>query len=131
MMRGGSTESTVIVADASIEAPPVVSQTWSAIAMHDEYWEPVERKLRPNGVVLVNDATFTRAVRDDVNVERISATELAAEAGNALGGAMVMAGAYSGMTGLVGLDALIDAMRASIPPYRRQHIAANETALRI
>src|SRR5215831_5058684 len=77
MMRGGSTESTVVVADAPIEAPPVVSQTWSAIGMHDEYWEPVERKLRPGGVVLVNDATFTRTVRDDVHVERVRATELA------------------------------------------------------
>ena len=47
MMRGGNTDSTVVVADAPIEAPPVVSHTWSAIAMHDEFWEPVEAKLRP------------------------------------------------------------------------------------
>jgi 2-oxoglutarate ferredoxin oxidoreductase subunit gamma len=131
MMRGGSTESTIVVADAPIESPPVVSQTWSAIAMHDEYWEPVERKLRRGGVVLVNDATFTRALPDDMHVERVPATELAAEAGNPLGGAMVMAGVYSALTRLVGLEALIDAMRASIPPYRQQHIAANEIALRV
>ena len=60
MMRGGNTDSTVVVADAPIEAPPVVSHAWSAIAMHDEYWAPVEAKLRPGGLVLVNDTTFTR-----------------------------------------------------------------------
>jgi Pyruvate/2-oxoacid:ferredoxin oxidoreductase gamma subunit len=131
MMRGGNTDSTVVVADGPIEAPPVVSQAWSAIAMHDEYWEPVERRLRTDGLVLVNDSTFTRAVRDDVNVLRVRATELAADAGNPLGGAMVMAGAYSALTGLIGLDALIEGMRESIPPYRQQHIAANETVLRL
>ena len=30
----------------------------------------------------------------------------------------------------VGLDATVEAMRQSIPPYRRQHIAANEVAIR-
>ena len=43
---------------------------------------------------------------------------------------MVMVGAYAATTGLVGLDALIEGMRESIPPYRTQHIAANETAMR-
>src|SRR5262245_49232650 len=41
MMRGGNTDSTVVVADSPIEAPPVVSHTWSAIALHDEFWAPV------------------------------------------------------------------------------------------
>src|SRR5438034_6065909 len=48
MMRGGNTDSTLVIADAPIESPPVVSHTWSAIAMHDEFWEPVEAKLRPH-----------------------------------------------------------------------------------
>ncbi len=42
MMRGGNTDSTVVVADGPILAPPVVSHAWSAIAMHDEYWPDVE-----------------------------------------------------------------------------------------
>ena len=131
MMRGGNTDSTVVVADAPIEAPPVVAQAWSAIGMHDEFWTPLERRLRPGGFVLVNDSTFGASVRDDVTMHRVRATELATEAGNPLGGAMVMIGAYSALSGLVGIDALVAAMRASIPPYRRQHIEANERVLRI
>jgi Pyruvate/2-oxoacid:ferredoxin oxidoreductase gamma subunit len=130
MMRGGNTDSTVVVADAPIAAPPVVSHAWSAIAMHDEFWAPVEVKLRPGGLVLVNDATFTADVRADVTVHRVPATEVAADLGNALGGAMVMAGAYCAITGLVGIDALVAAMRASIPPYRTQHIETNERSIR-
>ena len=32
MMRGGNTDSTVVVGDGPIEAPPVVPKAWSAIA---------------------------------------------------------------------------------------------------
>lgn len=133
MMRGGNTDSTVVVADSPITAPPVVARTWSAIAMHDEFWSPIEPKLRPGGLVLVNDSTFTAsiatAVAASLTVVRLPATELAAEAGNPMGGTMVMIGAYSALTGLVTLDALVEGMREAIPSYRRQHIEANERAL--
>jgi Pyruvate/2-oxoacid:ferredoxin oxidoreductase gamma subunit len=130
MMRGGNTDSTVVVADAPITAPPVVSRAWSAIAMHDEFWGPLELKLRPGGLVLVNDSTFEHAITAPVTVVRLPATELAAEIGNPMGGTMVMVGAYSALTGLVALESLIEGMRESIPSYRRQHIESNERALR-
>jgi Pyruvate/2-oxoacid:ferredoxin oxidoreductase gamma subunit len=130
MMRGGNTDSTVVVADAPITAPPVVARAWSAIAMHDEFWEPLESKLRPDGVVLVNDSTFEHDITAPVNIVRLQATELAAEIGNPQAGTMVMVGAYSALTGLVGLDAVVEGMRESIPSYRSQHIEANERALR-
>ena len=41
-----------------------------------------------------------------------------------------MLGAFAGLTGLVGLDALLDGMRESVPAYRSQHLEANERALR-
>jgi 2-oxoglutarate ferredoxin oxidoreductase subunit gamma len=130
MMRGGNTDSTVVVADAPIAAPPVVSRAWAAIAMHDDYWEPVDKKLRPGGLVLVNDTTFTAPITADVTVHRVPATTIAADLGNPMGGAMVMLGAFATNTGIVHVDALVAAMAASIPPYRTQHIAANERALR-
>src|SRR4051812_25112242 len=130
MMRGGNTDSTVVIADVPIAAPPVVSRAWSAIAMHDDYWEPVGTKLRPGGLVLVNDATFTSSVRADVTVQRVPATTVATDLGNAMGGSLVMLGAFVGTTAIVGVDALVAAMRASIPSYRTQHIEANERALR-
>jgi len=130
MMRGGNTDSTVVVADGPIEAPPVVSHAWSAIAMHDEFWAPLEPKMIPGGLVLVNDATFEHEITAPVTVRRIPATDLATELGSPLSGSMVIVGAYAALTGLVGFDALVEGMRQSIPPYRTQHIAANERALR-
>jgi len=129
MMRGGNTDSTVVVADEPITAPPVVSRAWSAIAMHDEFWAPIEPKLRPGGLVLVNDSTFAHVITAPVVVHRIPATELAAEVGNPMGATMVMIGALAALTGLVSFDSLVAGMREAIPPYRRQHIEANERAL--
>lgn len=130
MMRGGNTDSTVVVADAPITAPPVVSRAWAAVAMHDEFWAPIEPKLRPGGLVLANDSTFPHEITAPVTVIRLPATEIAAGIGNPMGGTMVMAGALSALTGLVSLDALIEGMRESIPSYRSQHIESNERALR-
>jgi 2-oxoglutarate ferredoxin oxidoreductase subunit gamma len=130
MMRGGNTDGTVVIGDAPLLTPPLVSRTWSAIAMHDEFWEPIEKRLRPGALVLVNDATFTHHIEAPCAILRVDATGIATELGHPLGGSMVMAGAYASLTGIVGSDALVEAMRESIPSYRTQHIEANERAIR-
>jgi 2-oxoglutarate ferredoxin oxidoreductase subunit gamma len=129
MMRGGNTDSTVVIGDGPIEAPPVVPKAWSAIAMHDEYWAPLEPKLRPDGIVLVNDTTFGAEVTAPTTLIRLPATTVATDLGNPLGGSMVMLGAYTAATRIVEQSALVEAMRQSIPPYRTQHIEANERAI--
>jgi len=130
-MRGMNTDGTVVVGNAPLQAPPLVSHTWSAVAMHDKFWAPVEPKVRAGGVVLVNEATFETPLDEErFRVFRVRATDIALELGNEMAGSMVMVGAYVGVTGLVGLDATVEAMRQSIPSYRRQHIKANEVAIR-
>ncbi|MEE9607895.1 MAG: 2-oxoacid:acceptor oxidoreductase family protein [Myxococcota bacterium] len=129
-MRGGNTDSTLVVADAPIEAPPIVSSTWSALAMHHEFWEPVRAKLRPGGVVLVNSTLFEGEVDGSTHrVIEVPATQLAADLGSPLTASMVMIGAYAGATGLVGLNSLVEAMKQSVPPYRQQHVQNNAKAL--
>ncbi len=130
MMRGGSTDSTVVVADEPITTPPVVSRAWSAIAMHDAFWPPVEAKLRAGALVLVNDTTFEREVAADAFVHRVPATTIAADLGNPMAGALALLAAYCATTAIVSRTSLIDGMRASIPSYRTQHIAANERVIR-
>ena len=43
---------------------------------------------------------------------------------------MVLVAAYAGLTGLLAVDSLVEAMRECVPAYRRQHLEANEKALR-
>lgn len=141
-MRGGNTDSTVIIGDAPIESPPIVSSTWSALVMHHQFWQPLREKLRPDSIVVVNSTLFESScelgspsgrVQDDsmLRVFEVPATQIATDLGNALGASLVLLGAFVSLTRLLGLDSLIEAMRESIPSYRRQHIAANETALKV
>jgi len=130
MMRGGNTDSTVVVADAPILSPPVVSHAWAAIGMHDEFWADVDAKLRAGGIAVVNDTTFGAQLRADLIVHRVPATTVAAELGSPLSGALVMLAAFCALTALVNTESLVAAMRASIPSYRTQHADANERALR-
>jgi Pyruvate/2-oxoacid:ferredoxin oxidoreductase gamma subunit len=132
-MRGGNTESTVVVADGPLDAPPIIAKTWSAMIMHTEFWASTRSKLRPGSVVLVNSTLVEADIdRDSIHVVDIPATELAAtELRNVMTQSMVMTGAYLALTGLVGLESAIEAMRDALPSYRKQHGDLNERALRL
>jgi Pyruvate/2-oxoacid:ferredoxin oxidoreductase gamma subunit len=131
MMRGGNSDSTVVVADGDIEAPPLVSHASSAIAMHHKFWAPLAPKLRRGAIVVVNSSLFERELdRVMHRVFDVPVSDIAAELGAPLAASMVMVGAYASLTGLVTLDGVLAGMQESIPPYRRQHIDANERAIR-
>ena len=102
-MRGGNTDATLVVADEPILSPPVVSRAWSAIAMHHEFWPPVQARLRPGAVVLVNATLFEGSLdRSAQRVIEVPASDLATQLGAPLAASLVMIGAYAAATGLVG-----------------------------
>lgn len=131
-MRGGQTEASVVVGDGPLRALPILPSTWSALVMHPSYWAPVRAKLRPGGVVVANATLLDEAGLDagDRTVFLVPAGDIAAGLGAPMSAGLVLLGAYAAVTGLVGLDALIAAMTRLVPPYRSQHIAKNEAALR-
>ncbi|WP_419919158.1 2-oxoacid:acceptor oxidoreductase family protein [Candidatus Poriferisocius sp.] len=130
MMRGGNTDSTVVISDRPIEAPPVLSATWSAILMHHQYWTPLRERIRDHGLVLVNSSVFEGDLdRDRYQVVEVPVTGVATDLGNPLLAAMVMCGVYGHASGLVSLNGLMEGMRRSVPPYRSRLIEANEVAL--
>jgi Pyruvate/2-oxoacid:ferredoxin oxidoreductase gamma subunit len=131
MMRGGNTDTTLVIADGPIESPPVVPSTWSAIVMHHDYWSSVRQRLRPGSVVFVNTSVFEARGELDPSwhVVDVPATDLAVDAGSIIAASLVMVGAYAAATGIVGADALAHGLDESIPPYRRQHIPVSLAAL--
>jgi Pyruvate/2-oxoacid:ferredoxin oxidoreductase gamma subunit len=130
-MRGGNTDSTLVVADAPIATPPIVSRTWSALAMHHQFWLPLRAKLRPGAVVVLNATLFEGEVdRTRYRVFEVPATRLASELGSPLAASLVLIGAFARLTGIVGPAALELGLGESLPPYRRQHLERNQAALR-
>jgi 2-oxoglutarate ferredoxin oxidoreductase subunit gamma len=131
MMRGGNTDSSIVVADGPVQAPPLLSRTWSAMLFHHKYWEPMAAKIRDDGIVLINSSLFEGELeRQRYRVIDVPATDLADELGTPMAASMVLTGAFVAATGLVELDSLVTAMTESLPPYRRQHIETNTIALR-
>jgi 2-oxoglutarate ferredoxin oxidoreductase subunit gamma len=131
MMRGGNTDATLVVADGPVESPPTVGSAWSAIVMHHDYSEQTFARLRPGSVVMLNSTVFEGSFdRDPYVVVDVPATDLAVGLGNIMTASMVMVGAYSAVTGLAGIDELVDAVTAALPPYRAKHAALNQEALR-
>ena len=130
-MRGGNTESTLVIADQPIESPPILARAGSAIAMHHEFWEPIRAKLVPGALVVVNTTLFEGALDpSEQRVVEVPANEIAADVGSPLAASMVMIGAYTGFTRIVGCDSLVSALDETLPPYRRQHAPVNAKALR-
>lgn len=129
-MRGGNTDATIVVAEGRVVSPPVVSRGWSAIVVHPRYWPPLLAKLRPNGVVVFDtDLASAGLETGDARVFGVAASKLAQEAGASRAGALVLLGAYSAITGLVGRAALEHAIAEALPPYRHQHLEANVAAI--
>jgi 2-oxoglutarate ferredoxin oxidoreductase subunit gamma len=129
-MRGGQTDASVVVADHDLRALPILERTWSAMAMHPDWWPSTRDKVRPGGVIVANSSLVHDVGRDDCQVFAIPAGELADQVGASLGAGFVLLAAYCAITGMVGVEALVDAMRQLVPPYRTQHLVANEAALR-
>ena len=130
-MRGGNTDSTLVVGDAPLGSPPIVSRAWSALVMHPQFWPPLCVRLRAGAVVVLNSSLFEGELdRSAHRVFEVPATELAAKLGNPMAASMVATGAFARLTDLVRLDSLLAGMRESVPSYRRQHLELNERALR-
>ena len=130
-MRGGNTDSTLILGAEPISSPPIVARSWAGIGAHPRYWEGVRAKLRSGGVAVWNSDLFGES--GDAGAAHalpVKATTLADQLGAAQATSLVLIAALAAATQLVTLDSLIAAMQEALPPYRREHAAKNAAALR-
>jgi Pyruvate/2-oxoacid:ferredoxin oxidoreductase gamma subunit len=131
MMRGGNTDATLVFADGPIEAPPTVASAWAAIAMHPEHAAPVLSRLHAGALLFVDATVFDEPPElPGVTTTAVPATTIAIDIGNVMTASIVMVGAFGAITELVGMDALAAAISDALPPYRKQHVALNQHALR-
>ena len=130
MIRGGSSESTVVLADDEIVSPPIVPEIWGVLAMHPEGLPKLAPKVRPGGLLVRNATMVTQSpVWDGVRDVAIPATDLAKEMGQPLGASMIALGALAEASRLVGLGSLVEALGTVLPPHRQKHVAANRSCL--
>jgi Pyruvate/2-oxoacid:ferredoxin oxidoreductase gamma subunit len=131
-MRGGMTNAEVTIGDVALRALPVATSAWSAYVMDPSYWSTIRPNLADGAVVVVN-ISLCRALTVDVpeaRVFEVAASEVAADLGHPMSAGFVLLGALVAVTGLVGVESAVGAMRQLVPAYRTQHVEANERALR-
>jgi Pyruvate/2-oxoacid:ferredoxin oxidoreductase gamma subunit len=130
-MRGGMTNAEVTIGDQALRALPVATSAWSAYVMDPSYWSTIRPNLVDGAVVVRNASLCTEEVDvPGARVFDVAASEAAADLGSPMSAGFVLLGAFVAVTGLVGVDSTVDAMRQLVPAYRTQHLEANERAIR-
>jgi 2-oxoglutarate ferredoxin oxidoreductase subunit gamma len=130
MIRGGSSESTVVLADDEIVSPPIVPEFWGVLAMHPDGLAKLGPKVRADGVLVRNATMVTRAPAwDGVRDVAVPATELAKAMGQPLGASMIALGTLAAATGVVAVSSLVESLATVLPPHRQKHIASNRACL--
>jgi Pyruvate/2-oxoacid:ferredoxin oxidoreductase gamma subunit len=130
-MRGGNTDSTIVIGDGPLLTPPIVDSAGALMLMHHYSWAELRPKMRAGATILVD----TSVVRGELDFDAgtivpIDATARATALGIQRAASMLALGAFAALTKIVRLESLLSAARDVLPSYRSQHVAANETAIR-
>ena len=130
MIRGGSSESTVVVSTDELIAPPIIPRTWAVLGLHPEGLPALQPKIRSGGVLAAN-ANLLPTLPDWPGVRPllVPATELAKRLEQPMGAALITLGAFAAATGIVQTSSLLEAMREVLPPHRRHLVEGNARCL--
>lgn len=110
-MRGGTANCNVKINDGKI-ASPYCKNVDVLFTMNGPAIDKFESTIKPGGYLLVNSSIVgdERKYRDDINVVRVPAIELAAKVGNSKGSNIVMLGAFVKATKIFEKEQFSDAM---------------------
>ncbi|MDD7035777.1 MAG: 2-oxoacid:acceptor oxidoreductase family protein [Firmicutes bacterium] len=113
-MRGGAANCELKISGGELQSPYCLEPD-ILLTMSESAIDTFEERLKPGGILLVNSSLVNpeRKYRDDIQVFRIPATELAAEIGNPRGTNLIMLGALAGATDLF----TVDQVRAGMNHY--------------
>ena len=129
-MRGGTANVIVCISSHPIGSPLIESPR-ALIAMNLPSLEKFAPKVKPGGVIVVNESLINRDPgRDDCIVIRVPARDLAKEAGTEKAANFVVLGAYVGATDVVPPEAIEAAMEHEFTGGKARFVAANTAAFR-
>ncbi len=108
-MRGGTANCTVKIADSIIGSPAATRLDY-AVTMNEPAIDKFEGSLKPRGILFVNSAIVSedRKYREDIQVVKVPASDLATEANNEKGANLAMLGAVIQKTGMFSKETMED-----------------------
>ena len=127
-MRGGTANCSVVVSDKAI-ASPVVSRPDFLAALNDLSLLKFENNIVTNGTLLLNSSLISDSPkRTDLTVYRFPGNELAEKAENPRGLGMAVAGAIAGITNVVTLESLMQAVYDEFQETKAAFVKINQVA---
>jgi 2-oxoglutarate ferredoxin oxidoreductase subunit gamma len=129
-MRGGTANCSVIVSDGAI-ASPMVEEPDVVLIMNGPSLDKFEPTVKPGGWIFYNTSLIDREVeRNDVNVVKIAANDVAEEVGTSRAANMVMLGAFSKKLGTLDLDTLMGSLDVQLYGKGDNVMEMNREAMR-
>jgi len=129
-MRGGTANCTVLISAEEIGSP-IVSHPKTLITMNQPSLDKFEPNVNENGLIILNDSLIEREVsRNDVNVIRIPADDIADKLGNSRAANMVILGAYVKKSGVVKLETIFKALEKALTGPKQKLLDINKKALK-
>ncbi|MFA5093819.1 MAG: 2-oxoacid:acceptor oxidoreductase family protein [Candidatus Omnitrophota bacterium] len=129
-VRGGTAHSMVVISDEMVPSP-VISSPTACVVMNRPSMDRYEDTITPSGTLVMNATLIDRSPsRNDIDVLRIPATEMATDMGNTRCANMIVLGALNAKLKIVSMRALIDALKDVISPDKQDLIPINEEALK-
>ena len=128
-MRGGTCNCHVIVSDEPVASPIIVEPT-ALVAMNAPSFDKFENALVPGGKAFIDSTLISRdAKRDDIDVYKIPATQMANEMGVPKLANMIIVGKLIKETEMFTLDELKQAVTKMVPESKKALLDANITAI--
>jgi len=129
-MRGGTANCTVLISTKEIGSP-IVSHPKVLIAMNQPSLDKFELNVSENGLIILNDSLIEREVkRNNVDIIRISADDIAYKLGNSRTANMVLLGAYIKKSEVVKLETVFKALEKTLAGRNKKLLNLNKEALK-
>lgn len=128
-MRGGTANCNVIVSDKPI-ASPVLATSQNIIVMNRPSLDKFEGKVKEKGTLFINSSIIDREpTRNDIEIVKVPANEIADKLGNSVVANMVMLGAFIEKTKYLPIEVIKEVIEKFLSERKKELIEINLKAL--
>jgi 2-oxoglutarate ferredoxin oxidoreductase subunit gamma len=128
-VRGGTANCTVVVSDEEI-ASPVASSPDFAVVMNKPSLIKYEGMMKSGGVMILNSSLIdSEPSRQDIQVVKVPANDIAADLGSERTVNMIMLGAFVAKTEVTSLDSIMNGLTEIVKGKRSDLMKLNRKGL--
>jgi 2-oxoglutarate ferredoxin oxidoreductase subunit gamma len=129
-MRGGTANCSVVVSSDEV-ASPIVARPDTVIVMNEPSLAKFEPMLKPGGLLIINSSLVkSKPKRGDIRVAYVACNKIAEELGTTKIANMVALGAFMGLTGALGVEAISKALPKVFKRAKPELLELNVQALK-